>query len=519
MTNQQRYSYRVAIIVALGGFLLGFDASVISGVLSYIDIKWSLSDLQLGWAVSAITIAAAVGMLISGPLSDKYGRRNVLKVAAILFTASAILTAIAPTFSTFIIGRLLGGFAVGAALIIAPMYIAEIAPPAMRGKMVSFNQLNIVLGISGAFFTNYLILQWSQSDTGWVQSLGIDAHAWRWMLGLEALPAIFYFFGLFIVPFSPRWLVMKGRNDEALDVMKRVTSVEEAEKQINQIEGSISEERNKEKVGIGELFKPAMRLVLLVGIVVGIFQMTTGINSVLFFAPMIFEQTGMGQNAAFVQAVIVGITNLVFTLIAMATIDRLGRKPLLVIGLSGCAVFMIIMAFGFYNATYTLTNTNIANLPEEISKEQISPLIGQTYTNDVTFKEAIEQALGAETAKTHESAFITNTADINSTLILIAILGFVSSFAVSIGPVMWVLFSELFPNRIRGLAITFVGLVNALASFTVQTVFPWEMSNFGSGTTFLIYGICSAVGLALVLWIVPETKGRSLEELEAELIK
>src|SRR6056297_2829819 len=202
MNRKQIFVTRIALTVALGGFLMGFDASVISGVVGFIEPEFGLSKLQLGWAVGSLTLTATLAMMVAGPLSDKFGRRTVLKTAAFLYAVSAIGSALAPTFSILVIARMIGGLGVGASLIIAPMYIAEIAPPKMRGRLVSFNQLNIVIGISAAFFTNYLILQWAQSDAAWTQMLMFSGFEWRWMLGLETLPAVLYFFGLLFVPRS-----------------------------------------------------------------------------------------------------------------------------------------------------------------------------------------------------------------------------------------------------------------------------------------------------------------------------
>lgn len=519
MSNKEMYIVRIAAIVALGGFLLGFDASVISGVVKFIEPEFNLTKLELGWAVGCITLTAAIGMVIAGPLSDALGRKTLLKYAAILFTISAIGSAVAPTFFTLIVARLIGGLAVGAALILAPMYIAEVAPAEKRGQLVSFNQLNIVIGITLAFFTNYLILKWGQSDMAWAKTLGLGKWNWRWMLGLEAIPAICYFIGLFFVPKSPRWLMMKGRKEEALEVMKKVASIEEAEKQIEQIEKSIFEDQKKKKASTKDLFKKSMRNVMIIGLVVGVFQQLVGINAVLFYAPMIFEQTGIGTDASFVQAILVGLTNLVFTVLAILTIDRLGRKPLLIYGMAGIATCLFILAFGFYSATYTLTEDTIAKLPEEINREQISTLKDQTFDSDLRFKAALKETLGESQAQQYESTLITSATKMNTTLILIGILGFVGSFAFSIGPVMWVLFSELFPNNIRGIAISFVGFVNLAVAFFVQLFFPWELSILGSSTTFLLFGIFAVIGFVFIWFKVPETKGKSLEELEVILIK
>ena len=453
-----RYAIRVALTVALGGFLMGFDASVISGVVTFIEPEFDLTKIELGWAVASLTLTASLAMMVSGPLSDRLGRRPLLKIAAALFAVSAVASALAPSFVALVAARMLGGFGVGAALIIAPMYIAEIAPAATRGRMVSFNQLNIVVGISAAFFTNYIILRLGQSNIAWAEALRLGEWNWRWMLGVEALPAIFYFLALFAVPESPRWLVMNGKDEGARRVFERVSDSAQAEASVRAVKASLHAEKSQERATLRELFRPAMRLVLVIGVLVAILQQITGINSVFFYAPMIFEQSGIGTDASFLQAVLVGLVNLVFTVLAILFIDRLGRRPLLGAGLTGIAACMLLLAYGF------------------------------------------------------------GAADMNPTLILVGILGFVASFAISLGPVMWVLFSELFPNRVRGLAISFVGLINSAVSFLVQLIFPWELENLGNSLTFLIYGLFAIVGLILVMRLLPETKGKSLEELETELV-
>jgi MFS family permease len=491
-----RYTVRVALIVALGGFLMGFDASVISGVVGFIEPEFGLSKIQLGWSVASLTLTATIAMMLAGPISDRLARRPVLKIAAALFAVSAIASAVAPDFISLVVARMLGGFGVGAALIIAPMYIAEIAPPDLRGRMVSFNQLNIVIGISAAYFSNFLILSLGQSDLGWVQTLGMDHWAWRWMLGVEALPAIFYFLALFFVPESPRWLIMHHRDEEAMDVMTQVSGRAEAEAELADVHASMSAAAGSDQATLRELFQPAMKLVLTIGISIAILQQITGINSVFFYAPMIFEQSGIGTDASFMQAVLVGL--------------------LLGAGLVVIAGCMLLLAWGFGSATYTITPALLDSLP---ALDALRPLVGQTFGSDVAFREAVVAAVGADVFAANQSALVGAAIDMNPTLILIGILGFVAGFAISLGPVMWVLFSELFPNRVRGLAISFVGLINSSVSFLVQLVFPWELSRLGNSLTFLIYGLFAIVGLVVVMRLLPETKGRSLEELEAELVR
>ena len=509
----------ISLIVAMGGFLMGFDASVISGVVGFIEREFSLTKLQLGWAVASLTLAATPAMMIAGPLSNRLGRKPVLKLAAVLFAISAIASAAAPDFLWLVIARMLGGLGVGAALIVAPMYIAEIAPAGMRGRLVSLNQLNIVIGISVAFFSNYLILTLGQSDAQLAEALRLGDFSWRWMLGIETLPAVLYFFALMLVPESPRWLAMHGRDGEALQVFTRVGGSDQATADLAAVRASLKAEVAEPRASIRQLFRPAMKLVLTIGISIAILQQITGINSVFFYAPMIFEQSGIGTDASFMQAILVGIVNLVFTMVAIVLIDRIGRRPLLGFGLAGIAVCMLILAYGFGAATYTLTPDAIEALPAQVDRERISPLTDVRYDSDVSFREAVSAQIGADVFRQNESQLVRAAITISPMLILLGILGFVASFAVSLGPVMWVLFSELFPNQVRGLAISFAGLVNSAVSFGVQLVFPWELENLGNSATFLLYGLFAILGLAFVMRILPETKGRSLEELEAQLVK
>jgi len=458
VTPSGRYLTTTTLIVALGGFLMGFDVSVVSGIIRFIEAEFGLGPLQVGWVVSSLSLTATLGMLASGPLSDRLGRRPVLQIAGVLFAVSAIASAVAPGYVTLVIARMIGGFGVGAALIVAPMYIAEMAPPASRGRYVSFNQLNIVVGISAAFFSNYLILTLGESGAAWAEALRLGEWNWRWMLGIETLPAIAYLFALALVPESPRWLAMRGRDEEATEVLRRVAGAD-AGNVLREVKAGIAAEAALGQASWRVLLHPSLRLVMTIGIVVGILQQITGINAVFFYAPMIFEQSGIGTNAAFMQAALVGLVNLAFTVVAMALIDRFGRRPLLGFGLSGIAACMLLLAWAFVGA------------------------------------------------------------DNNPRLILFAILGFVASFAVSLGPVMWVLFSELFPNRVRGVAISFVGLVNSATAFLVTLVFPLQLEVLGNSLTFLIYGLFALAGLVFVMRILPETKGRSLEELEAALVR
>ncbi len=516
--NNQAMTTRTALIAALGGFLMGFDASVISGVVGIIEVEFALSKLELGWSVASLALAATLAMLVSGPLSDRFGRKPMLYCAAILFAISALASALAPSFPALVIARIVGGLGVGAALIIAPMYIAEIAPAERRGRMVSINQLNIVIGISVAFFSNYLILGLANSGAPWTQPLLLDTQGWRWMLGVELLPALLYFACLGLVPESPRWLAMRGNDTAARRVLILFNSDAQAERELEAIRQSIASSSEQTEGRFRDLLEPALRKVMIIGLVVAILQQITGINAVFFYAPMIFEQSGIGTDAAFMQAVLVGLTNLCFTIVAIALIDRLGRKPLLIFGVTGITVCMFILSWGFHQASYTINADTLSTLPDTFNAEALEPLLGATFHSDLAFREALIGQLGQDEFQTAESQLLSGSIDIRPGLILAGILGFVACFAVSIGPVMWVLFSELFPNRVRGVAISVVGLVNSSVSFLVQLLFPWQLANLGSGVTFLAYGIFAALGLLLVIWLLPETRGRTLEELESRLV-
>lgn len=509
----------ISFIVALGGFLMGFDASVISGVVKFIEPEFNLSKIELGWAVASLSLTATLAMMLSGPIADKFGRKPVLKGAALLFLVSAILSALAPSFIVLVAARMLGGLGVGAALIIAPMYIAELAPAKYRGRLVSLNQLNIVIGITVAFFSNYLILSLGSSEQSWVQSLNLDSWNWRWMLGIEAIPALFYFIALMFVPESPRWLLLKGKDDDARNVMSKTLPAALIETEIKSIKDTLTTTATGVSSSLKDVFKPAMKLVLLIGVSVAVLQQITGINAVFFYAPMIFEQTGFGTDASFMQAVFVGITNLIFTVLAIVLIDRIGRKALLVFGVSGIALCMFLLSFSFHQASYQLDEKAISGLPTSISTAELIPIQDSQFDNDLDFKAKMVELLDEQQAQEHESTLIAAAININQQVVLYSLLGFVACFAISLGPVMWVLFSELFPNRIRGIAISFVGLINSATSFLVQLVFPWELATLGVTMTFAIYGGFALLGLGIIVTLLPETKGKSLEELEAYLVK
>jgi len=507
------YTAAVALVVAVGGFLLGFDATVISGTVpflkKYFDLSGASGDLKLGWAVSCLGWGALGGNAAAGFLSDTFGRKRVLMLTALLFALSALLSATTTSFSLFVTSRILGGLAVGGSILIAPVYIAEISPSAFRGSLVSFNQLMIVIGISASFFSNYYFLQ-------------VGENAWRWMLGVEAFPAALYFVFLFFVPESPRWLCRRGRSEEALAIFTRVGGIEHARAELHSIQTQTNTSLPLKGTRFSDLFSRRMRLVMGIALTIAFFQQITGINAVFYYLPTIFAQAGGGTNAAFRQAVIVGLVNLGMTFVAIRLVDRLGRKPLLIFGVAGMALSLLTCAGAFHSAHYQLSaQSNSAlrsgNLPEslieDLSKER------ESFASEGEFLDHLKGGYGAGVIAPYREVLVSAALHIRASLVLYAIVGFVASFAISLGPVMWVLLSEIFPNASRGSAISVVGFWNSVVSATVTMIFPWELSHWGAGGTFLAYGLLAIAALLFVLFAIPETKGKSLEELEYILVR
>ena len=506
----------IAFVVSLGGFLFGFDAGIISGVMSYAGPEFNLNDIQSGWVVSSPSFAAMIAMIFSGRLSDIVGRKKILVIVAFLYAISALLSAYATSYEMLYIARMIGGLAFGAALVLAPTYIAEISTAENRGKLVSIQQLNIVLGFFAAFLSNYYFNKYNTSG----DSFFTDENVWRWMLGVELIPAVLYFIFLFFIPKSPRWLFTKNRNEEAKKVLVSVYGEVKATEEVNTILSSLEGTVLKavEKVKLKDLFKPALRFVLIVGLVVGVLQQITGINAVYFYATSIFKQTGIGTDAAFASGVLLSSITVVFTFVAMFLIDRMGRRPLLLVGTAGIAISLLLCAYGFKQATYQLTSESITELKFE-GANKLSIYVDKVYNNDVDFKNDMKSALGNQVYSKNDGAILETATNINATLVLIGVLGFIACFAFSLGPVMWVLLSELFPNKYRGFAIGVIAFVNSFISWIVQLLFPWELSNLGNALTFFIFGAIACIGFFVMIKILPETKGKSLEQIERELVR
>ncbi|MBT8257652.1 MAG: sugar porter family MFS transporter [Bacteroidia bacterium] len=499
------YTVLISLIVALGGFLLGFDSAVISGAVKGITVYFEMSEWMLGFAVGCVIFGAMAGNLLAGPMSDRFGRKAVLIFVALLFTISASWSALATGYTEFIIARIIGGIGIGGAILIAPIYIAEIAPPKMRGSLVSFNQLNIVIGISVAYFSNYFLVN-------------LDGESWRWMLGVEAIPAFIYFLALFTVPRSPRWLILRrGQTEHAKQIMSKIGGESYADSTMLEIQEGLKKSETKGKVS--DLFKSKYATIIIIAFGIAFFQQITGINAIFYYAPTIFEQAGGSTDSSFLQAIVVGLTNLVFTLVAIWLIDRLGRKPLLLIGTTCMTIALLMATLAFNNASYTFNQETLSKISNEETRLALSELDGQSFDGQKALFETVELKLSEEQFLDFKRNQITNLININASLVLIAILLYVASFAISLGPVMWTLFSEIFPNKIKAIAISVVGFFNSLVSFSVTQIFPWELSNLGPTTTFAIYALLSFCAILFVYKFVLETKGRSLEELEQLLVK
>lgn len=516
MSQSNRSTVRSSLVVALGGFLLGFDSAVVSGVMDPVKETFSLNDWELGFTASCLIFGAMVGNAFAGPLSNRFGRRAVLVVTALLFTISAAWSGLASSFETLVVARVLGGLGVGGAILIAPIYIAEIAPPESRGRLVSFNQLNIVIGISAAFFSNYFI-------NGSFE----EGVAWRWMLGVEAVPAALYFILLFTVPRSPRWLLTQGRDQEAREAIAKLGGDPES---ADDFIAGFEDAPKGGKGQLGELFSSRMSRILTIALALAFFQQITGINAIFYYAATIFAKAGAATESALMQSILIGLTNLVFTLIAMRLIDRLGRRPLLLMGSAGMAVALLLTSFAFNSATYQVTDDMVTGMRDSgatVQADALGTLAGTTFEDFDSFKAAFADAVEASPLEGEEAEKFAGSASnvsknallINGILVLVAIMLFIASFAISLGPVMWAMLSEVFPMHLRGTGISVAGFFNSLVSFTVVQLFPWELENLGPATTFFIFGMLAAASFLFTLLYVPETKGRSLEELERELVR
>lgn len=434
---------KLIYVATLGGFLFGYDTAVINGAVGPLSDYFSLSPEVTGFATASALIGCVIGSAISGILSSRLGRKLSLIIAAILFLISAIGCALPESIEMLIVFRIIGGIGVGLASMVSPMYIAEISLPRNRGKYVSYYQLAVVIGIQIVFFVNYAIAQVGSRE--WIDLVG-----WRWMFASEALPAIAFLIFLFFVSDSPRWFAMKNMYDKARSVLEKIRGTRDVDEEINEIKHSLTIGSGSDKAILSEKKVPFL---ILIGILLSFFQQVTGINVIMYYGTEIFRSMGEGINQALFQSALVGAVNLIFTIVAIRTIDKFGRKPLLIIGSIG--MFLSISTLG------TLIYFNQFGIPA-----------------------------------------------------LISVLVFIASFAMSMGPVVWVLISEIFPNRIRNFAMPIAVAAQWVSNFLVTQTFPVLEHYVHSAFPFWLYGFMCLVAIAFTVKYIPETKGRSLEEME-----
>ncbi|WP_096085763.1 sugar porter family MFS transporter [Agaribacterium haliotis] len=520
MSKEKRNAFAYAFIVAIGGFIFGLDLMLISGTWESLTIQYNLTAAQQGLIVSGPGIGALAALAVAGIFCDRYGRKATLLVIAALYTISAIGSAWAPSWMWLFTFRLIGGLAF-TSLSLASMYIGEIAPPHMRGKLVGMNQLNIAVGILAASFFNYWIVGVvADGGTAWANAINLtEANIWRWMLGMEIVPAIIWLALLVIIPESPRWLMINGKHKKAESVLRKITPADEVEEELRQIEENLKDTNHTvsypQQAKI--LFSKRMRIALYIGLAMAVVQPMTGMNAALAFMPTIFSQAGAGDDAFF-NTMLISFVGMFFTLFALAVIDKLGRRLILLGGLAACTLGMALITWGFGTAVYEITPEALAFVSDKVDVALLQPLLSQEFTSETAFKAAVLQAVGAESMNVIESDLLIHAASMHGALVLAGLLIFVCSYNFSVGPVLWILFSEVFPTKVRALAITGCAFITSVfGGFVVPAFFPVQLEVFGSTYTFVIYAIFCAVGFGLMYVLCPETKNRTIEEIEKEL--
>jgi len=446
------YLYLVCLVAALGGFLFGFDTAVISGTIGLVKTDFHLDAVNEGWFVSCALLGCIIGVSFSGKISDRYGRKLVQILSAFLFLSSAVGCMLAGSFTSLVCFRFMGGLGIGVASMVSPLYISEFAPSRLRGTMVSLYQLALTVGIVIAYFSNaYLAKNSSHSfDSPFLQKI-FSTELWRAMLGLGALPAAVFLICLFFVPESPRWLLLRGEEKKALRILTRIDSAAAAKREID----AISKQNDKTEISFRKLFTALYRRPLLIGLFLPFLSQVSGINAVIYYGPRILEQAGFTLNNSLGGQVTIGLVNVVFTFVAIFSIDKWGRKPLLYLGVGGAVISLVV--------------------------------IGVLFALGIT----------------------------SGPWILVAILAFIACFAFSFGPVCWVVVGEIFPNAIRGKAMALATLSLWIGNFLVGQLTPVMFNNLGSSGTFWLFALCCSPALLLTWKLIPETKGRSLENIEA----
>jgi len=444
----------LALIAALGGFLFGYDTAIISGTIGFVKSQFDLNTVMEGWYVSSALVGTILGVIVAGLLSERYGRKNMLLMSAILFALSAVGCVISASFNGLVVYRLIGGVGVGVASMLSPLYISEVAPAKSRGRLVSLYQLAITLGILTAYFVNAYLLSIASSEyletkTIFVKRIFID-EVWRAMLGSETIPAFIFLLLLFGIPKSPRWLAMKGRREEAKNVMVRFLTSTEADGELRNIEDVLS----KKSKGFKSIMSGPFSLAMFIGVSLSLLSQVSGINAIIYYGPKILEEGGFELSEALGSQVLIGFVNVIFTFLALWKIDAMGRKPLLIYGIIGMMVSLVVVGSLFF--------------------------------------------------------FQVN----NNYLLMIFILTFLACFSFSFGPVLWVLLSEIYPLKIRGAAMSIATMAVWIGATFVGQMTPWLLENLKPYGTFWLFAAFLVPAIFISAKLLPETKGRTLEDIE-----
>ena len=460
MKSAINFSYLIflSVVAALGGFLFGYDTAVISGTIAQVSQLFQLDALQQGWYVGCALIGSIVGVLFAGILSDKLGRKLTMVISAVLFSTSALGCAISADFTQLVIYRIIGGVGIGVVSIVSPLYISEVSVAQYRGRLVSLYQLAVTVGFLGAYLVNYQLLGYAQSGSqlsiDWLNKIFVT-EVWRGMLGMEMLPAVLFFIIIFFIPESPRWLIVKGKEEKTVNILEKIyNSVSEATSQLNETKSVLTSETKSEWV---LLMKPGIFKAVIIGVCIAILGQFMGVNAVLYYGPSIFENAGLSGGDSLFYQVLVGLVNTLTTVLALVIIDKVGRKKLVYYGVSGM-VFSLLLIGAYF-------------------------LFGES--------------LG-----------------VSSLFLLIFFLFYVFCCAVSICAVVFVLLSEMYPTKVRGLAMSIAGFALWIGTYLIGQLTPWMLQNLTPAGTFFLFAIMCVPYMLIVWKLVPETTGKSLEEIE-----
>jgi sugar porter (SP) family MFS transporter len=453
MMKGKAYLTGICATAGMGGFLFGFDTAVISGAVNFLRAQFRLSPAMEGWIMSSALAGCVAGAAVAGYLSDRYGRKKILLLSALLFIVSAWGCMIAATPAVLVVARIVGGVGVGFAAMVAPMFIAELAPAHLRGRLVSIYQLAITLGILCSYLSNSFLLHYASAHapggSGFLDHY-LVTEVWRGMLGSNMLPALLFFLLLLTAPESPRWLVKEGRHEQAHNVLSRINGERQAGVELKEIASALGEEG---KGGFRQLLAPGIRTALIIGLALPFLSQLTGITTVMYYAPAIFEKAGFASGSAMGSAAVIGFFNMIFTFVAIWKIDHWGRKPLLIWGFGGLSIGLVVIGLLFYSG-------------------------GSQH------------------------------------LLLGSFIFYIAVFAATIGPGVWVVIAEIYPTKIRGRAMSIGTLSLFLGSTFVTQTYPMLRESLGIGITFILYGLAMVPAILFVRRAVPETKGRTLEEIE-----